>query len=343
MSISLLNKSHLYFKFLLVGCLTVCMSGCTYLEKVHSNLANAKKIAFICTQHAPFVEKCINGIQKHLSQNNFPHDIKEYYCTRSCDLGQLRSVIEEVLSKKYDLVCTCGTITAIMAKEISLKKNITTPIVFTAALNPIEMGLMKSKQSSGTHITGVTNTEANYETMITTLQSIKPKTNKTLIAFAHIESMIMVAEKIKIACEKTNIDCILMPVSTISELKERLGTVLDTHHPDTVITLWDTICRNITTTIAKLCALRKITLFTTHIDGIKEGAAISCAMNDEEFGIWAAKLIIKILHNRVHPSQIPLTIITDRYRPYINSTVAEKQGLELDRKRLEQIKNITII
>jgi len=322
---------------------TLCFTSCTNYITKQSSFDMQKKIAFVCSGWSPSLQKILDALKDHFTQNKMNITIEEYYGTNANDASKLRSVVEHVLSKPYDLICTCGLTSSLLTKEISLKKGIKTPVVFTAALHPIKYNIIKSAKTSGNHITGVTLTELNYDNLIQTLKQIKPNAAKIIVPFCTHESINTTAEKVSHAAQKAGIECILLPVSNIVESKERLPTVLDTHKPDTIITLHDEIGRNSMPEIAKLCSQRSITLYATHTEGIQEGAALCYAMRDEEFGSEAAKLIINVLRDGIHPSKIPLNIITDRYYPYINSKVAKEQGLEFDKKRLEQINNLTII
>jgi putative ABC transport system substrate-binding protein len=139
------------------------------------------KIAIFEPIPHPAIEDITRGFKEFLEEHGTrPYTFNTYNANGNKTLQ--RSQAEEIAQQNYDLVFTIGASCTQLMKELTSKKNIHTPVVFSAVDDPVGMGIVASLTSSKNNMTGVIET-ADYPQQLAVLAALKPTTRTMLLVY----------------------------------------------------------------------------------------------------------------------------------------------------------------
>lgn len=238
----------------------------------------------------------------------------------------MRSELEGISGKHYDLILAIGTQAAKMSKEVLTKKQQTTPLVFAAVPNPENHHLQSESVSEG-FVTGVSEV-TDYSKQMELLAHLKPNLKSVLLVYDPTNAGL---DRDKIAVENKlaamGIRLIPIEVFKTNEIKQKVSPFI--HEVDVVMTLKDNTVVAGLETLVKLCHTNQTLLMTSDLDSPLKGAAIGFGVKEYDFGAEAAKKAHFILHDGLPPHQIPITAV-DQFKLKVNAKSMAQQGLQLD-------------
>ncbi len=228
----------------------------------------------------------------------------------------MRSEIDEIIRQNFDLVFTVGTTATQMASEIFSKKNLTTPIVFTAVNNPSE--------KYGRTITGVKEL-LNFKEEITILLHYKPELKNLLLVYNPSEPGLQKdQQEISRILKEQNIGLITVEAFQSNEIKAKVSPFIK--EADAVVVLKDNTVVSGLEALIKLCDQNQVPLMASDLDSPDRGAAFGYGVYEIDFGIEGAKKALQILEQDIPPSQIPVTPVS-KFALRINHVAAVRQGI----------------
>lgn len=296
------------------------------------------QIAILTPVTHPALEQIENGFKEQLINAKVPCKFTTYNANGNQAL--MHAQVEEILQKKYDLIFTIATQATKMMKEISTKKQITTPIVFGAVNEPVQLDLIKDKQSSGNHLTGTTE-ENDYRKQVSLLFQINPNIKNLLIVYNPTQRGGL--EKDKQEVEKLlqthGVNVTSLEVNNSNEISQKSHSLMS--GLDVVMVLKDNTVVPAIDALIKLCERYGVTLFTTDLESVDKGAALGFGVYESSFGIEAGKLATDILVNKKNPAQLPIVVVSD-FHLKLNTKAMKKQGLMLDPEFLTLLKSIEV-
>lgn len=307
-------------------------------------------IAILSISKGNVCELLINGFKQEL-QNlvggkvEFTYDV---YSTKN-DRSLLRSYIEDICDKDYDLIFSIGGATTIMTHSITSSKGYLTPIIFTAVNTPVKLGVVESMKSSGNHLTGVTGvSDSGYlERMANFLNIVKPESEKVMILYnpnptQNSNYLEQEAQELAFHLKNMDKDVSLFHVYHFNEIEEKVPLALTTDI-DTLITLSDVTTIRATDTLIKLCNKYNVTFYALNALVVEQGAALGYGIRWEDFGIEAAKLAHKVLCEKMKPTDIPIVEWRTNCKFFVNKKAMEKQGLSIRPESLYLLENTEVI
>jgi putative ABC transport system substrate-binding protein len=243
---------------------------------------------------------------------------------------KMRAQTEKFVGQDIDLIFTVGAACSKLAKETTLKRNKTLPIVFADVMNPAEMDLVESNVSSGNHVTGIAAGLMPFKQQMEMMLLVKPEIKKAVLPYnPGIKYLEESVEEIKQALQGTNIGLQLVPVYQTNNLIAKVSPFLE-QKPDVVIVLRDSVVGAGIEALAKLCNKRGITIFAGCEEAIEKGAAYGITMREEFYGIQGAHLAQKILEEGKYPSQLPIIFPSkNSSQLMINTKTMEPQNLKI--------------
>ena len=244
------------------------------------------KVAIIAQSTNVFSERSKQGIIDTLKKNNsFLYEFTSYVSPRVGDRTMIRSMIEDALIKKHDVLIPIGALCSQMAKAVSIKRNDFTPIVFCGVKDPVSNNLMESEESSGNHITGVTGVGRDYKHQIDILLTLKPSIKNVLVVYCPSTTGILEQDKNLIASllEKHGVSTHTVEIFNTNEIIQKVASSMP--GMDALITLRDPMTMGAAETLTKLCNKYKVTFFTCHLDAVNEGAALAYGMPEYDYGV----------------------------------------------------------
>jgi putative ABC transport system substrate-binding protein len=254
----------------------------------------------------------------------------------------LRSQAEEIIHQNYDLVMSIGADASRILHELTHKKKLTTPIIFTAVSDPVGLGIITSAKYSGNNLTGVEDLP-DYEDQLSRLLQIKPSTKKILLVYDPVTKTGMhdiCAQNIKKITDHMGIELFFAQVFHSNEIQAKIQPLLT--HTDVVMILTDhTVVSGIDSLIT-LCNRYNVTLYASDLNSGIKGAALSYGVTEYDFGIDAGHLALQVLVEHKQPNDLP--IINPRSKKLIiNHSTIQKQGITLSPKQIEELEKKGII
>lgn len=288
---------------------------------------NVHRIAIFEPASHPAIDEIVDGFIttiKKSSSINYTFD--RYNANGNKTL--LRSQAEEIIHQDYELITSIGADPTRTLHELTNKKKITTPIVFNAVSDPVNLGIIASTHSSGNNITGVEEVP-DYEDQINKLLTVKPATKNILLVYDPIikagihETW---AKDIKKIAASKGITVNLAKVFHTNEIQAKVQPLLT--DIDVVMILTDHTTVSGIDSLITLCNRYTITLYASDLNSGDKGAALAYGVTQYDLGIAAANLALQILNDHKKPTDIPI-ISPQSKKLKINRTTMEKQGLIL--------------
>jgi len=292
----------------------------------------------------PGTEKLVAGFTKYMNMSTKAH--YEYKIGKA-DGNKLllRSITEDLVNEHIDLIFTIGTNCSQLAKEITRKRNVKIPIVFCGVKNPVSINLVDSENMPGANITGVAAVGITWSDRIDYLLTLKPDIKHAVIPCSHTPGSMLErdVEEITEKLEANNITAQVIPIYSINDFKQKVLPFL-TSQVDLAFVLRDGITINCMETLVKRANRENITIFSSYLESVEQGAAVGIGSYEETFGMKSAEMVRRILEQKNRPAVMPVTYIgTDGYELQINTKTAPLQGLKVDPKLTFFIKNARFV
>ena len=287
------------------------------------------------------LEEIQRGFEKTLT---YIHGLRCTFSTFNANGNRtlLRSQIEEIAQRNFDAVFTIGAVTTQLTKEIFEKKRATLPIIFGAVADPVRLGLVKSIESSGNWLTGAAAT-TNYALQIKLLLLLKPTTKNVLLVYDPTQSSGLEQDKKELAAifSKINVKFKAIEVYNVHDVQQKLPLIMN-KELDVVMILKDNTVVPCIDQVITLCERYGITVFTTDLDSVEKGAALGFGVKELSFGVDAAGKAFEVLSKNLHPSDVPVAIVSD-FQLLVNDKARNKQNLVIDPKLFLLLKSIKVM
>ena len=311
--------------------LTLLFAGFFIHNKLTTKQAldtNKKQVAiaiFVPSSH-PALEDIEQGFKETLNQlGTSQYRFTTYNANGNKTL--LRAQAEEIAQDNYNLTFTVGVSCTQILAEVLKKKGKSTPLIFVAVDDPVGMGIINSLESSGNNLTGIIE-NPSYDKQLEVLLKAKPSTKHVLLAYdpAHGTGLEKDKQAIEVILKKHGVKLNSIEIFQSSEIQQKVTSLLP--GKDVVLALKDhTIVAGIDSLIT-LCNRYGVTLFASDLNSGEKGAALAYGVTEYDFGLHAAKKALLILADHKHPSDIPVTPITN-YKVMVNSKTMSAQNLVL--------------
>ena len=292
----------------------------------------AKKVSIALLHPASscLVDMIIQGFKDELEKGSHLECSYADYDNRG-DRTLLRSHVEDVISKDFDLIFTTGQATSILTAEILRKRRCNKPMVFTAVQDPVEAGIVPENRDRTCSITGSSSeTVERHEQQFSLLLILKPDTKRLLIPYNPSCDTIS-RRKVANAEEymlQRGIPVQKIEIFSIAECLEKIGAFVQ--QGDVIWVPRDPMIMATMQGIAKLASRYHATLYTSNFDAIEKGAALAFGVDDKDSGYNAGTKAREILVEGKHPSEIPVNPPSSQHYLWINRNVLKSQGVEID-------------
>lgn len=299
---------------------------------------NAYRVAILTPVTHPALEQIEQGFKDYLIAQKVNVSFTTYNANGNQAL--MRAQVEEILQKKYDLICTVATHATKLMKEVSTKKHITIPIVFAAVNDPVNLGLVADMISSGNHLTGTTE-ENNYEQQIALLAQMKPGIKNVLLVYDPVQRGGLEKDKqvVERLLQARGISVQSLEIFNSNELSQKVPSVLQ--GIDTVMIFKDNTVVPAVDVLIKLCERAGISLFVSDLESVDKGAVMGYGVHEKSFGTHAGKLAEQILVHHIQPSALPIVAVADHHLK-INRASLDKQHVAIEPMLLELLKVIEV-
>jgi len=233
-----------------------------------------------------------------------------------------RKIISQIKAEKPDLILTLGTTATTLASE-----NINDlPIVFSAVLNPVDSGFVKSMKSSCNNLTGAS-MDIPIRTQFKWFKKVVPNVKRIGVLYNPDETKAVI-DKALIIAESEKLKLITAPVYSERDVPKATKNLVKR-----VDALWAVADSKVFGSMqsAKFILLHTLRTKTPFMGlsraFVKSGALLALSCKHEDIGRQSGELAIRILSGEA-PSAIPVTA-PRKVSLSLNLIVAEQIGIKL--------------
>lgn len=276
-----------------------------------------------------------NGFKDGMKERGYREGDNITYELKNAKLNRedLKRYAEELVKGKVELIFTATHIGALAAKEATEGTNIS--VIFGPAGDPVEMGLVKSIQSSGNNLTGVSTLSMELTgKRLEMLTKIAPKTRRIAIIYSpNYTFSKMVAKLTYEAAKKLNVSVEEKLGNTEEEIIKAAESI-DPKRVDAIFAIPDILVNNQIEKIAEIAKKKKLPLMVHIRTLVLQGPVASYGINIYSIGKQAARLADKALKG-TKPSDIPMET-PHKLDLIINLKTAKAIGLKIPDQILGQ-------
>lgn len=305
--------------------LLICLCMLIGFSSCHKERNNQVRIAILTPLTHPSLEQCEKGFVQTLQQDpSKKYSFVTYNAQGNKTL--MRSEIEEIIRKDYDMIYSIGTLSSQMITEVFTRKGITTPVIFTCVNDPVNFKIVNSEESSGNMVTGVKEL-LDFRQELTHLLHFKSDIKTLLLVYNPTEPGLEKDRKeLSKLAQELEIDLLTVEVFQTNELISKVPPFVE--KADAMILLKDNTVIAGLDSLVKMCDRYHVPLMASDLDSPDKGAAFGFGVHEIQFGIEAAKKALRILAG-VRPTEIPVTPVSE-FTLRVNYEAAKQQGVSDD-------------
>ena len=293
------------------------------------SFANSRLIAVVKAEEFTSYIRAIKGFKQTINQSGETYDFIEY--TIPEDLSEKERILEEIKTKRPDLILTVGSkSTELVSKYI---KEI--PIIFSAVLNPVVSGFVSDMSSPANNLTG-SSLDVPLKIQLEKFKLIVPHLKRAGVVYTkETEPLVREAQLIS---KDLGIDLVALPIQSEREIPstlERLKTEVDG--------IWAVadplIFTPQSTQFILLFTLRNgLPLMGLSPSFVQAGALFTLAPDYKDVGRQAGEMALEIISGK-EPKNIPVSMPRVIYL-YLNYKTAQQIELEISPDLLEVAKEV---
>ncbi len=305
-------------------------SGVIVLTQKKSNVIKSPiksdktyRIAILLPLSHPALEEIQQGFIETLSKAiNISYDIYN----GNGDRVLMRSQTEQIMQKEYNLICALSTSAALVCKEISIQRKNTTPVVCCGVSeNPVEIGLVKSLETSENNFVVVSD-HHDFEKQLKVLLTLRP-VKKIVLPYYPAPGLEKQIEELAKISKKLGIELRTIKIYALNELFVKTNALLTSD--DVIIVLKDNVIVSGIESLITLAQRKNTTLYVSDLNSVDKGAVIGFGVQEYAIGAIGAQKALSILHDYKQPSELSSTLVTD-FTVKINLKELQKQNLALN-------------
>jgi len=251
-------------------------------------------------------------------------------------IGDLASMIIKQYTMPYDALVTVGALSTQVAARLARFFNIRMPIIFTSIFDPQKIGLFYVGVRGNTSVTGIIATDTHYGRTAHLIQSFKKTAQNILIPYdpSIPGTQQQITETHRLLMEQ-GMHVHFMPIQKTELVTTQIASRI--HNVDTLITLRSEIVVAHMPHIVSMCNDYGVTIVTSDLASVKQGAAIGISPKEEIQGIEAANYLIKIFKESARPEELPVKEASSTPFIGINTATLDLQGLSISEEELDTI------
>ena len=244
------------------------------------------------------------------------------------DLDKMTRIAHKFVNDKVDMIHSLS----ILGTQLMVKVVKEIPVVFSMVTNPVEVGVLKSMEHSGTNVTGVSvhvcplmdrwPVSSQLEMYVKFIPNAKRW--GTVYNSGSVNTKFHITE-ISETSQLLRLELVKAPVSKADEIKKAAESLVG--KVDAIYITSDKMAMSAFEDIAEVCNKNKIPLFGGELECVSRGAI--AAYNQDYFltGYKAGKKAVRIL-NGEKPGDIP-SELTKKFYLVISPENARAQGLTI--------------
>lgn len=316
-----------------VLCLLTALAVCLLLVS-GAGAADKIRIGVTVIVSHPALEADQEGFEQALTDAGFGPDKVEYDLQNAQgEMSNAQQIAQKFKADKVDLVHAIATPTAQAACKVI--KNI--PLVYSSVTDPVDAGLVSTVDASGTNVTGVSDAWPVDRQLGLYVQMLPDAKKWGTIYNAGDANSVVSINMTKDACKTLGLELVEVTVSNSSEVYTAAQSLIG--KVDAVYITSDNMVVSAFESVVKVCNENNIPLFAGDIDSVGRGAIAAMGLNYFQVGYTAGKKAALILKGEKKAGEIPSGLV-EKLSLYVNPKAAEKQGVTLDQKFIDQAEKV---
>jgi putative ABC transport system substrate-binding protein len=316
--------------YALLFSITVLLFGSPRLEAQPTRVA---RIGILLPESGLDESQTVKGFRDGLKEAGYKEgeniivEVEDVKGARS----QLQGALEELVSRRVDVIFTTGT----RATRAAMATTKEIPIVFRHPADPVTLGFVKNINHPGGNVTGVAafSLEANQK-RLEVLKQIIPNLRRIHIFYdannRFSPDNFAAAEK---SARQLKLDVLEYPVKTASEFKSSLAQ-MEVNPGDAIFQIADDLVESQGSVLLEEAKKRRMaTMFHSEV-WASRGSLAAYGPNYHEMGRQAADLVQKILKG-AHPKDIAVAHAS-KFDLAINLRTASSIGLKIPPELLKK-------
>lgn len=307
---------------------------------VTSHRSRPFNIAILTRSRVAGIRQVIHGLTEHVNL----HAPNEFSFTWFDGQNDEKKVMEHAMhitkhyTMPYDAIVTIGRMATQVASRAALLLNIRIPIVFTSITHPSHLGIMYAGSQGRQNITGISTNDPEYTSPVNLLQGLKKTVQNVLLPYDPYAVGIhqRISEMARLFLSR-NIQVQMLPVQKTELVTSQISSFI--HHIDTIVTLRNEIIVNNMPAIVTMCNDFGVTIFSSDLASVEQGAAIGFSPKDHIQGMEAGNYLITIFKENIRPEELPVKDVANIYFVGINESTIGRQGVTISPEELASIPN----
>jgi len=299
-------------------------------------------IAILTRSRIAGIRDVIKGLIDHMN-TQAPEQYNFIWFSSDNDEKKLMDQASHIIRNytiPYDALVTIGGQATQVASRMALLLNIRIPIIFTSITHPSHLGILYAGSNGRQNITGVA-VDTRSQAPVAILQMLKKTAKHVLLPFdknrpASYQKAIEMSQSFLL----NDIQAHLLPIAKIEQVPHQIATYI--HDVDTIITPRDEFILAHMSSIISLCNDFGVTVFSTDLASVRQGAAIGLSPKEQVQGIEAAKYLLMIFTQSARPEELPVTELPVTNYIGLNESALERQGVALSSQELSTIQNTIV-
>ncbi|MEK6264265.1 MAG: ABC transporter substrate-binding protein, partial [Clostridium sp.] len=244
-----------------------------------------------------------------------------------------QSIAQNFVSQKQDLIFAVATPTAQAA--FNATKDI--PILITAVTDPVNAGLAKSLENSGTNVTG-TSDNVSIEKQFELLKKLIPSAKRVGILYNTSESNSEVqVNNAKKVAENFGLEIVTAGITNVNEVQQSLSSIIG--KIDVLYIPTDNVLASAMPVIANACFKKNLPIIGAEKAIVVQGALATIGIDYSKLGFQTGLMAVDIIEGK-NPSELPITMLKDM-QLFINEDAAKKLNIKIPQDLATKAEKIT--
>ncbi|MBK5241786.1 ABC transporter substrate-binding protein [Clostridium sp.] len=315
------------------------LGGCakTSVGDPDQKLNDKKVIKIGITQivEHPALDSAREGFIEALKSKGYEDgkNIKIDYQNAQGDMPTAQSIAQSFVSQKEDLIFAVATPTAQAA--FNATKDI--PILITAVTDPVNAGLAKSLENSGTNVTG-TSDNVSIEKQFELLKELIPSAKKVGILYNTSESNSEVqVNNAKKVAGNFGLEIVTAGITNVNEVQQSLSSIIG--KIDVLYIPTDNVLASAMPVIANACFKKNLPIIGAEKGIVVQGALATIGIDYSKLGFQTGLMAVDIIEGK-NPSELPITMLKDM-QLFINEDAAKKLNIKIPQDLATKAEKIT--
>lgn len=315
------------------------LGGCakTSVDDPEQKLSDKKVIKIGITQivEHPALDSAREGFIEALKSKGYEDgkNIKIDYQNAQGDMPTAQTIAQNFVSQKQDLIFAVATPTAQAA--FNATKDI--PILITAVTDPVNAGLAKSLENSGTNVTG-TSDNVSIEKQFELLKKLIPSAKKVGILYNTSESNSEVqVNNAKKAAKSFGLEIVTAGITNVNEVQQSLSSIIG--KIDVLYIPTDNVLASAMPVIANACFKKNLPIIGAEKAIVVQGALATIGIDYSKLGFQTGLMAVDIIEGK-NPSELPITMLKDM-QLFINEDAAKKLNIKIPQDLSTKAEKIT--